>query len=54
MPNKIIKGRRIGDNHYEEHVDWVFPHDERGGPSGELADMVKRAHKWKAEQNKSV
>ncbi|KAJ5589151.1 hypothetical protein N7537_011829 [Penicillium hordei] len=50
MPRRVKKRRKLGDDKYEEYLDYVFPADDQSAAN--LSRLLQKAHQWK-QQNQS-
>ncbi|CAI7594151.1 unnamed protein product [Penicillium palitans] len=50
MPRSVKKRRKLGDDKYEEYMDFVFPADDQSAAN--LSRLLQKAHQWK-QQNQS-
>ncbi|CAI7640974.1 unnamed protein product [Penicillium crustosum] len=50
MPRRVKKRRKLGDDKYEEYMDFVFPADDQSAAN--LSRLLEKAHQWK-QQNQS-
>ena len=48
MPRKVKKRRKLGDDSFEEYMDYVFPADDES--AAKMSKLLQMAHKWKQEQ----
>lgn len=48
MPRKVKKRRKLGDDSFEEYMDYVFPADDES--AAKMSKLLQIAHKWKQEQ----
>ena len=48
MPRRAKKQRKVGDDRYEEYLDYIFPADDESAAN--LSSFLQLAHAWKQSQ----
>ena len=48
MPRRVKKRRKLGENEFEEYMDYVFPADDES--AAKMSKLLQMAQKWKKEQ----
>ena len=48
MPRKVRKLRKVDEDRFEEHLDYVFPADDES--AAKMSALLQRAHAWKQQQ----
>ncbi|KAI9800084.1 MAG: NineTeen Complex (NTC) component [Sarcosagium campestre] len=49
MPRKVKKRRRLGEDSFEEYMDYIFPADDEH--AAKMSKLLQMAHKWKESQS---
>lgn len=52
MPRKVKKRRKLGEDRYEEYMDYVFPADDEA--TANLSKLLQKAYQWKQEQGNTA